>query len=144
MDWPGLAGVAFAISRPWLTDPAEADALVALAIDAVRLTRGARLEMDASLDDRPDDSRKATELKHQVPRWDPGDASPDVKVKLKQLGDHLTITDRKRKWDASSWEELEEARIVPDGGENDSDGVWRAYDAPAVGPTESSDVCPPG
>ena len=125
MDWPGLAGVAFAISRPWLTDPAEADALVALAIDAVRLTRGARLEMDASLDDRPDDSRKATELKHQVPRWDPGDASPDVKVKLKQLGDHLTITDRKRKWDASSWEELEEARIVPDGGENDSDGVWR-------------------
>jgi hypothetical protein len=24
----------------------------------------------------------------------------------------------------------------------DSDGVWRAYAAPAVGPTESSDVCP--
>lgn len=125
MDWPGLVGVAFAVSRPWLTGPTEADALVALAVDAVRLTRGARLEMDASLDDRPDDSRKATELKHQVPRWDLGDASPDVKMKLKQLGDHLTITDRKRKWDASSWEELEEARIVPDGGEIDCDGVWR-------------------
>jgi archaellum component FlaF (FlaF/FlaG flagellin family) len=24
------------------------------------------------------------------------------------------------------------------------DGVWRVYDAPALGPTESSDVCPPG
>ena len=24
----------------------------------------------------------------------------------------------------------------------DHDGQWRAYDAPAVGPTESSDVCP--
>jgi hypothetical protein len=26
----------------------------------------------------------------------------------------------------------------------DPDGHWRAYDAPAVGPTESSDVCPDG
>lgn len=26
----------------------------------------------------------------------------------------------------------------------DPDGQWRAYDAPAVGPTESSDVCPAG
>lgn len=26
----------------------------------------------------------------------------------------------------------------------DSDGQWRVYDAPAVGPTESSDVCPAG
>ena len=25
----------------------------------------------------------------------------------------------------------------------DPDGQWRAYDAPAVGPTESKDVCPP-
>ena len=25
-----------------------------------------------------------------------------------------------------------------------ADGVWRVYDAPALGPTESSDVCPPG
>ena len=125
MDWPGLAGVAFAISRPWLTDPAEADALVALAIDAVRLTRGARLEMDASLDDRPDDSQKATELKHQVPHWDLGDVSPDVKWKLKQLGDRLTLIDRNRKWDAASWEEFDEAHIVPDSGEIDCDGVWR-------------------
>jgi hypothetical protein len=25
-----------------------------------------------------------------------------------------------------------------------ADGVWRVYDAPALGPTESTDVCPPG
>ena len=48
MDWPGLAGVAFAVSRPWLADDAEADALVALACDAVSRTRGAFLEVDAS------------------------------------------------------------------------------------------------
>jgi hypothetical protein len=26
----------------------------------------------------------------------------------------------------------------------DPDGKWRAFDAPAVGPTEATDICPPG
>ena len=41
MDWQELRGVAFAVSRPWLGDDAEADALVRLACDAVSRTRGA-------------------------------------------------------------------------------------------------------
>ena len=41
MRWPGLDGVAFAISRPWLHDDREADELVLRAVDAVRRTRGA-------------------------------------------------------------------------------------------------------
>lgn len=126
MDWPGLAGVAFAVSRPWLTDDAEADALVSLAVEAVRHTRGARLEMDASLDDRPDDSRKAAELKHRQPRWDIGKTSPEVRMKLSEFGGRLTITDRQRTWDPSAWtDESGTSRIVPDRGEIDSDGVWR-------------------
>ncbi|WP_348223677.1 CapA family protein [Luteolibacter sp.] len=126
MDWPGLAGVAFAVSRPWLTDDAEADALVALAIDAVRHTRGARMEMDASLDDRPDASLKAAELKKQIPRWELAKASPGTRMKLCELGETLTIKDRNGVWLPSLWqEEFGTSGIVPVSGEIDSDGVWR-------------------
>jgi hypothetical protein len=126
MDWPGLAGVTFAISRPWLTDQAEADALVSLAIDAVQHTRGARLEMDASLDDRPDISLKAAELKHQVPRWDLAKASPALQMKLNSLGERLTVSDRKREWLPAAWRDPSfSTHIAPDHGEPDSDEVWR-------------------
>ncbi len=126
MDWPGLAGVAFTVSRPWLTDDDEADALVALAIDAVRHTRGSRLEIDASVDDRPDASLKAAELKGRVPRWDLEKVSPEIGMKLLALGDRLTMHDRKRGWDASLWQdEFGTASIVPESCEIDSDRVWR-------------------
>ena len=126
MEWPGLAGVAFAVSRPWLTDDTEAQALVSLAVDAVRHTAGAVLEMDASVDDRPDASLKAAELGQHPPRWDLGSASPRLRMLLCQLGDRLTLTDRKRKWEPSGWlEGSSTARILPDRGEIDCDGVWR-------------------
>lgn len=126
MDWPGLAGVAFAVSRPWLTDDAEADALVALAVEAVRHTRGARLEMDASVDDRPDNSLKAAELKNPVPRWSLAKASSATRMKLCELGERLTITDRNGVWLPSVWrEEFGASRIVPASGEIDCDDVWR-------------------
>jgi len=126
MDWPGLAGVAFAVSRPWLTDDAEADALVALAAEAVRHTRGAKLEMDASLDDRPDSSLKAAELQHPVPRWSLAKASPGTRMKLCELGERLTITDRNGLWLPSNWkDEFGTSRIVPTSGEIDCDEVWR-------------------
>ena len=126
MDWPGLAGVAFAVSRPWLTDDAEADALVALAVEAVRHTRGARLEMDASVDDRPDTSLKASELKHPVQRWSLTQASPGTRMKLCGLGARLTITDRNGVWLPSIWkEEFGTTEIAPTSGEIDCDYVWR-------------------
>lgn len=126
MDWPGLAGVAFAISRPWLTDAAEADALVSLAVDAVRRTRGARLEMDASLDDRPDNSLKAAELKNAPPRWDLAKTSPGLRQKLHVLGARLAVTDRQRVWDSVTWaSEFHVAQIVPNEGVKDVDEVRR-------------------
>lgn len=148
MDWPGLAGVAFAVSRPWLTDDAEADALVSLAISAVRHTRGTRLEMDASIDDHPDDSLKAAELKtHKASplRWDLAKVSQRVRLNLSALGGRLTITDRARTWVSSALaEEFGSTRFTPVRGEIDCDGVWRfplgsepvlRIDAPADGAT---------
>ncbi len=126
MDWPGLAGVAFSVSRPWLTDDAEADALVSLVIDVVRHTRGAHLELDASVDDRPDDSLKAAESDTEVTRWDFAKASPVLRMKLQSLGKRLSITDRNRNWSVSPWrEDAGTARLVPADGEIDCDHVWR-------------------
>lgn len=131
MDWPGLEGVAFAVSRPWLTDDAEATALVSLAVDAARRTRGARLEIDASLDDRPDHSLQAAELgKHRgaVPRWDLATAEPALKAQLTLLGDRLRLSDRRRPGDDAlllSTPQAGHGFIAPQQGQPDCDGVWR-------------------
>lgn len=123
MDWPGLAGVCFAVSRPWLRDDAEADGLVRMAMALVARTRGAEMEIDLSLDDRPDDSRRAGELAGGAPRWDAGKASPGLMGLLGNMGGALRVTDRARDWserlDASAF------RLVAEGGEMDCDGVWR-------------------
>ncbi len=129
MDWAGLRGVAFSVSRPWLRAAAEADALVALALDAVARTRGARLEIDASLDDRPDDSLKAAESgSNPVPRWDLATASPSLRSRLLALEPCLSLHDRKRDWEPilTEWRSSHPlAEIRPDGAEIDLDGVWR-------------------
>ncbi len=131
MDWPNLSGVAFAVSRPWLTSDAEADALIKLAINAVANTRGAVLEIDASLDDHPDNSLKAAEKENQenlIPRWDLEKSSPALKMALCEFQRNLTIKDRSRSWEnkMNEWEnELGQAEIRPAEGEVDCDGVWR-------------------
>jgi hypothetical protein len=131
MDWPGLEGVAFAVSRPWLVDDDEADALVSLAVDAVRRTRGATLEIDASTDDRPDASRKARELIARgdaVPRWDLGRSMPGLRMNLARLGNRLTIRDRGIDWEPvpDAWAAMYGiGSIQPVAGEVDCDQVWR-------------------
>lgn len=137
MDWQGLAGVAFSVSRPWFGSDADADAAVLLAINAVRHTRGARLEIDASLDDRPDQSLKAAELGKNIPRWDLAAATPAVTLRLVELGNRLTLHDRHRSWtDApDAWKtSFGTATIRPETGEIDCDGVWRflAGDEPVL------------
>ena len=130
MDWSGLAGVSFSVSRPWLKDDAEADFLVSMAMGLVARTRGADLEIDASIDDRPDDSERADELAGAPPRWDAAEASPAVGAMWANLGSRLRITDRKRDWD----EFANPLRVVADAGEMDVDGVWRfdITDAPVL------------
>jgi hypothetical protein len=126
MNWPGLEGVAFCVSRPWLKNDAEADALVTMATDAVSRTRGATLEMDASIDDRPDASALAGKSQQPLSRWDAAHASAALRERWFHLGDRLRITDRKR-----SWNDIRDGwvsrgfQIAPDHGEADCDGIWR-------------------
>lgn len=122
MDLPGLAGVAFCVSRPWLASDDEADALVAMASDAVLRTRGATLEIDASIDDRPDSSALSRQTTKPLPRWDAAKVSPSVRERWHQLGDRLHLTDRKRPWQPI---ESDGPRIAPVQGEADCDEVWR-------------------
>lgn len=125
MDWPGLAGVAFAVSRPWLHDEQEAEALATLAVDAVRFTRGAELELDIAADERPDDSLRAAELAKEgksVPRWQAAKTSPALKLKLASLDDRLHVIGQ-----AAAPQEWPEnaCSIRPASGSQDCDDAWR-------------------
>lgn len=128
MAWPGLDGVAIAVSRPWLASDAEADALVMLALDAARRTRGARIECDLSLDDRPDDSLEAA--KHRAagtapPRWDLARAALPLRALLERHAGEWRLHDRTRPCDAAVWGRWPAANLAADGLEPDCDGVWR-------------------
>lgn len=126
MDWPGLEGVALAVSRPWLESDEEADRLVRMALAAVRNTRGALLEVDASLDDRPDFSRRARKEGGAVRRWDLGEATVGLKQELFLFGERVVIRDRVRPWgeflEGNVWDEV---RIGSREGYEGVDGVWR-------------------
>jgi hypothetical protein len=137
MAWPRLAGVAFAVSRPWLVDDAEADALLALACGAVSRTHGALLEIDASWDDRPDDSKRRTESATPLPRWDAAQVSDTLRVQWLLMRGRLEIVDRKRDWTSilDAWGAAPSVGTMhPDRGEIDCDGVWRFpyHDAPVL------------
>ncbi len=128
MSWPRLSGVAFSVSRPWLRDDAEADALVRLACEAVIHTRGAVLEMDVTIDDRPDRSLKALTGDRPPPRWDARAAGAELQAIWATMGGALVMTDRRN--EAQTFRrEIQAAfpirTLHADGGEADSDGVWR-------------------
>lgn len=121
MDWPGLVGVSFAISRPWLLSDKEADELISLVLERISCTRGATLELHALPDLRPDFSKKARESGYAVPRWSLAQASLRNRHKLMDLGDRVSIYGADNSWR----EGIETATITPDHGEIDCDKVWR-------------------
>jgi len=126
--WPGLAGVALAISRPWLKDAAEADRLVAMAIDAVSHTRGAEVEFDLSVDDRPDGTQTAKQYAdsgRQVPRWDVANAAPGLRAQLAAHANEWKLHDRARKVDEQILGRWPQAEWRVDGIQADEDGVHR-------------------
>jgi hypothetical protein len=128
MAWPGLQGVAFAISRPWLLDEAMAGRLVRMAVAAVGRTRGAVLECDLSVDDRPDVSLKAQELARggtAVPRWDVASADPGLRAMLALRREQWHFSDRRRKLPLDKWAAELCGTITVDGATPDSDGVVR-------------------
>lgn len=128
MAWPHLTGVAFAVSRPWLKEDAEADALVRLACDAVLRTRGAVMEIDVGIDDRPDHSLKAMETAGPPPRWEARRASTELQATWAAMGRRLVMRDRDMPAESflNNLRAAQPVRILrPDGGEPDVDGVWR-------------------
>lgn len=134
MDWPRLAGVAFSVSRPWLVDDAEADALITLACGAVSRTRGAFMEIDASWDDRPDDSKLRAGSATPLARWDAAKASEPLRTLWLQMRGRIQIVDRQRDR-TSILDAAQTASVIhPDRGEIDCDGVWRCPfdDAPVL------------
>ncbi len=127
MTWPGLEGIAVAVSRPWLRNDAEAEALVSLVLEAVRHTRGAVLEIKTEIDRSPDDSLKAREAAEAgvpLPRWDLATTGPGLRARLAALGEGSA---------RSADDEVsllgDEPQPVPEiiavDGEIDCDGIWR-------------------
>lgn len=119
MGWPGLEGVCVAVSRPWLNDDAEADRLVGSVLSAVARTRGARLEIDASLDDRPDRSLRASD--GPVARWDFARSPARTRDLVALLGDRCRLVDRTRPHDRGE----PVGRLEVEGREVDVDGIHR-------------------
>jgi poly-gamma-glutamate capsule biosynthesis protein CapA/YwtB (metallophosphatase superfamily) len=122
MDWPGLCGVSFSVSRPWLADNTEADALVALACAAVARTRGTEMVIDAKLDLNPDQSALATIATKPIPRWNAAATSQKLRSIWEIMDDSVEIISRKAALPNRS---SQLAIIRPDGGEIDCDGGWR-------------------
>jgi hypothetical protein len=125
MGWPGLAGVCVSVSRPWLESDDEADRLVAELVLRAGRTRGARLVIDSSIDDRPDRSLRAGEFEPgMVPRWDFHAASGRVMAAVTAMGGRCSRIDRGRQSTAPPLAGPA-GEIVAEGIERDLDGVWR-------------------
>jgi hypothetical protein len=126
MDWPGLTGVCASVSRPWAGSDAEAERLVEEFVSLVSRTRGARLEIDTSIDDRPDRSERALKAgAADLPRWDFHAGGVQVKALVAGMGERCKLVDRER--DVREWvSEKSPAKIIAEGLERDIDGVWRA------------------
>jgi len=89
MRLPRLAGVSFAISRPWLLNENEARRLLILAMDAVVSVENRTVSIDTNDAGWPDDSSKAGEYRRQaaeIPRFDWNSPGAAVSARLAALG----------------------------------------------------------
>jgi len=117
MRLPRLAGVSFAVSRPWLEDGKEAERLLVLAMDAVLGVENRTVSIGVDEPDWPDDSSKAAEYRRQnaeVPRFDwksPGSAVSQRLAALRAEG--------------VSFARGESPRLVVDRAAVGIDGTWR-------------------
>jgi len=117
MRLPRLAGVSFAVSRPWLEDAEEAERLLVLAMDAVLTVENRTVSIGSDEPDLPDDSLKAADLRRQragVPRFDWNNAGPAISSRLTAL--------RAAGGKPAS---LESIRLVVDRAAVGIDGTWR-------------------
>ena len=128
---PNLCALSFCLSRPWLQDESEAQALLRLAFQAVDGVRGVRFTIRSQVDATPDDSLQALKLKGEnqaVPRWDAAALPADLRSLCVRNKARWHFQDPQRDWNSimKSWEsELLPCTLVLADAEADSDGIYR-------------------
>ncbi len=101
---PRLAAITFAISRPWLSDDAEASRLVLLALNASLSLAHATLRFEPWGIEGPDRSERAKAFyreHREPPRFDPEAASPELRSLLLANAHRLNV-----RLDPARWREL--------------------------------------
>lgn len=101
LEHPNLRGVTFAISRPWLQDDAEAFRLLQLALNQIRLVRGAEVEFEPFIPPGKDDSLKAREFAARgvpVPALHIEQAPPELRAFLGIYGGDYGVRVESEKW----------------------------------------------
>ncbi len=128
---PNLCALSFCLSRPWLQDEAEAQALLRVTFQAVAGVRGVRFTIRSQVDVTPDDSLQALKLKGEnqaVPRWDAAALPADLRSLCVRNQSCWHFQDQQRDWTSimKSWESaLLPCTLVLADAEADSDGIYR-------------------
>jgi hypothetical protein len=128
---PRLSAVAFAVSRPWLADDAEASRLVLLALRSSFSLAHAAIRLEPWGIEGPDRSERAKAFyreRREPPRFDPETASPELRSLLLADAERIDV-----RLDPSRWRDLlarwraegSDWRVSVEGLEPDSDRVYR-------------------
>ena len=145
---PRLCAISFAVSRPWLSDDAEASRLLFLALNGSLSLAHTSIRFEPFGIEGPDHSERAKTFyrKRRVPpRFDPESVSPELRSLLLANAPRLEV-----KLDPARWQDLLERwrsdhsdwHIAMEGTEPCSDGIYRP--ATEVNPTLRIEGGPPG
>lgn len=125
-----LRMVSFAISRPWLTDDAEAERLLQLALSRSLAVANCRVHLTPFGIEGPDRSERAKEYygkRSSPPRFDPTRSSPGLRRFFISHRERIGVEDRRWGGLLDGWiAEQGEWRIVADGMQAETDGILRA------------------
>ncbi len=128
---PNLRAITIAISRPYLVDDDEADALLTLALRAALSLPTARIEFAPFRTVANDQSLRAREFRAQnraVPAFDLTKCSPALCALLLGQSAHIAVRDDAARWEAMLQEWRESApdfRLSIKGHQPSTDDVWR-------------------
>ncbi|MEZ5326370.1 MAG: CapA family protein [Verrucomicrobiales bacterium] len=128
---PDLRYVTFAISRPWLTDDAEAHRLLELALRAVLTIDNANVQFEPFATEGPDRSENAKSLLREgmlPPRYDIETAPSTLRHLLRDSRSRLVVEHDTGRFDAllDQWRGGQpEFQVVLDGVQPSADGIVR-------------------
>jgi poly-gamma-glutamate capsule biosynthesis protein CapA/YwtB (metallophosphatase superfamily) len=132
---PRLAAISFAVSRPWLSDDAEASRLLTLALRASFSLPHAAIRFEPWGIEGPDRSERAKEFyrqRREPPRFDPETALPELRSLLLANAGRFEPARTPERWRdlLARWRaDQGEWRIVLEGVDVGADGVLRPASA---------------